>query len=87
MGFLFVTTLIVVADPISCPDGCSHSEGQTSSQVGAYDVDICVWCLGISVGFTEPPVSVAPFVGESNELLPAHPLVGSPLAIDHPPRA
>ena len=86
IGLLVITTLVVLADPIACPDGCSSSSGQTSSQVSPYDVDVCVWCLGVSVGFATPSVSATLIVSETAELVPPVPLLGSLSSIEHPPR-
>jgi hypothetical protein len=89
IALLFCTTLLVMADPLACPDGCSRSRGGNSSQVSLFDVDICTWCLGIGPVAAEFRLAASSvrIVSDTAEMAPPHPLVGSLFRIDHPPRA
>jgi hypothetical protein len=83
---LLLTAFVVMADPLDCPDGCSNSDDQTTTQISSCCVDVCAWCLGVTVTYARPSLPVGPIVSEIIEIVPPLPLLGSPASIEHPPR-
>jgi hypothetical protein len=83
---LLLTTAVVMADPLDCPDGCSNSDNESSTQVSSCCIDICAWCLGVTVTYAAPSLPVTRIVTEVIESVPPLPLVGSVTSIEHPPR-
>jgi hypothetical protein len=81
-------TLLVAADKICCPDGCTDgSDAPVSSQSVPHEVaHTCLLCVGVEAPAVAVPVNPLT-VASTPSAAPVVSLpVRAPLAVDHPPR-
>ena len=86
---LVAFTLLVSIDRLCCPDGCTSSAEPVSTESVPHDVaHTCVLCvLGVQAPAIDLSFEPAAEASAGSPSIMTCPLVGTPLALDRPPRA
>jgi hypothetical protein len=84
---ILIVTLLIGADPISCPDGCTSDHDSAATEQSQAPAHGCVLCaLGVETQpitrCIAPSLTSAPVASPNRSPLLSAPLLG----IEHPPR-